>query len=429
MNYVIIGGSAAGISGIESIREIDKKSKITLIGEETFPLYSRCLLSYFLAGAISEGNLFFKKKDFFKTNKTDTLLGVRAEQLDLKARIVKTSNKKKIEFDKLLIAAGSRSKMLDMPGVEMQGVFGLRTIKDARGIEVMLKKTRQAAVLGGGLIGLRTAYALNNRGIIVKVVVKSPQILSQILDRKAADLIQARVEQKGITIMKGLEAKEIIGKDAVKGVLLDDGSRLDCDLVIVGKGVEPNIGLAKDAGINTHWGIVVDEYLQTGEKDVFASGDAAETKDIASGESTLNAIWPSAVEQGKIAGGNMAGEKEKYDGSMAMNSIEFFDLPVISMGITRPKTQDYEELASINEKKAMYKKVVLKDGVIKGFISVGKIENSGVYNTLIKHKINVSGIKDVLLDENFDYAKAMPLIKENKDRFDKEEFRDSISTY
>ncbi len=197
----------------------------------------------------------------------------------------------------------------------------------------------------------------------------------------------------------------------------------------MGKGVEPNIELAKEAKIVSHWGIVSDEYLQTSSKDIFAAGDVAQTNDITSGESTLNAIWPSAVEQGRIAGRNMAGEKQKYDGSMAMNSIEFFELPVISMGITRPKTQDYEELSVINQKKAVYKKVVLKDGIIRGFISLGNVENSGVYNNLIKHKINVAGIKDILLDERFDYAKAMPLIKENKEKFNKDEFKDSIITY
>jgi nitrite reductase (NADH) large subunit len=429
MHYVIIGGSAAGISCAESIRETDKRSKITLIGDEKFPLYSRCLLSYLLAGSINEGNLYFKKKDFFETNKVDALLGSRAQQIDLKAKSVKTNDKNKIEFDKLLIATGSRSKMLDIPGVEKQGVFGLRTVKDANGIEAMLKKTRTAVILGGGLIGLRAAYALNNRGIITKVVVKSPQILSQILDKTAADMMQTRVEQKGITIMKALEAKEILGEDAVKGIILDDSSRLDCELVIIGKGVETNIELAKDAKINTRWGVIVDDYLQTSAKDVFAAGDVAETKDITTDEATLNAIWPSAVEQGKIAGKNMSGNKQKYDGSMAMNSIEFFGLPVISMGITRPKTQDYEQLSTINEAKGLYKKVVLKNGVICGFIAVGKIENSGVYNTLIKNRIDVTNIKDVLLNENFDYAKAMPLIKENKDKFDKEEFRDSIITY
>lgn len=148
MHYVIIGGSAAGISCVEAIREIDKRSKITLIGDEKFPLYSRCLLSYLLAGTINRGNLYFKKRDFFEKNNVEAILGVRAEKIDLKSKGVVTNAKKKIPFDKLLIAAGSRSKMLQIPGIEKKGVFALRNIKDANGIESMLKKTRTAAVLG-----------------------------------------------------------------------------------------------------------------------------------------------------------------------------------------------------------------------------------------------------------------------------------------
>ena len=429
MNYVIIGGSAAGISCIEGIRQTDKKSKITLISDEKFPLYSRCLLSYLLAGVINESNLNFKPTDFFEKNNVEAMLGVRANSINPTAKIVTTNNKKKIEFDKLLIATGARSKMLDIPGVDKKGVFALRTVKDSRDINAMLKGARTAVVLGGGLIGLRAAYALNNRGIIVKVIVKSKQIFSQVLDVVAANLIQGRVEQKGITVMKGLAAKEILGKDSVEGVILDDGTKLECDLVVIGKGVEPNLELTKTSGVKVKWGIVVDDYLQTSVQDIFAAGDVAETNDITSGEAILNAIWPAAIEQGKIAGKNMAGKKVKYNGSVAMNSVEFFGLPVISMGTTKPKTEGYEQLSVINEKDITYKKVILKDDIIRGFISVGKVENSGVYNALLKNKVAITEIKDVLLHERFNYAKAMPLVKKNKEKFNKEEFKDSIITY
>lgn len=429
MRYAIIGGSAAGISCIESIRRFDKKSAITLVGEESFKLYSRCLLSYFLAGDIGESKLYFKDTDFFESNNVEAILGVRAEAIDKKARKILLRNKKTIDFDRLLIAAGARSRMLDIPGIDSKGVYALRTIEDARGIEGMLKTARSAVVLGGGLIGLKAAYAINARGVSVKVVVKSGQVLSQILDAKAASLVQAKIQEKGIAVMKGLEASQIIGKGAVEGVLLDDGSALECQIVIIGKGVEPNIELAKAAGIDSRKGIVTNDYLQTSADGIFAAGDVAETRDIASGKSALNAIWPCAVEQGKIAGKNMADVKTKYDGSLAMNSIEFFGLPVISMGLTRPPSDEYEELTAYDERKALYKKVILKDNVIRGYAAAGAIENAGVYNILIRSEVNAGKIKGALLDSNFNYAKAMPLIKEYKEKFDKEEFKDSIITY
>jgi nitrite reductase (NADH) large subunit len=194
MRYVIIGGSAAGIACVESIRELDKISTITLISEEEVPLYSRCLLSYLLAGAITEEGIYFKERDFFKENAVEAVLGVRAEHIDLKFKTVALSNKKKIDFDKLLIATGARSKMLKIPGIDKKGVFALRSINDERAIEEALKETHTAAVLGGGLIGLKAAYALKSRGVTVKVVVKSGQVLSQILDSKAAGIVQGRIE-------------------------------------------------------------------------------------------------------------------------------------------------------------------------------------------------------------------------------------------
>jgi len=429
MSYVIIGGSAAGISAVEGIREVDIKKPITLISDERVPLYSRCLLSYLLAGLINEGNLSFKKADFFKQNNVEAMLGEKAAAINAKEKTVTTHSGKKINYDKLLIATGARSRMLDIPGIDKQGVFALRTIKDAKAIESLIPKVRTAVVLGGGLIGLRAAYALNARGIIVKIIVKSKQIFSQVLDEAAAHLIQNNVEKKGIEIMKGLAATKIIGKNTVEAIELDNDTKVDCELVVIGKGVDANCELAKESKINVRWGIVSDKYLQTSQKDIYAAGDVAETKDITSGETILNAIWPAAIEQGKIAGLNMADRKTEYDGSVAMNSVEFFGLPVISMGITKPESSIYEQLIKISNDKTVYKKVVLKDHFVKGFISVGKIENSGVYNMLLKKQIEVSKIKNLLLDDNFNYAKAMPLIKENKEKFSEEEFRDSIITY
>jgi len=428
MRYVIIGGSAGGISCAESIREIDKKSQITLVTDEVFPLYSRCLLSYLLAGSITEEGLYFKGKDFYKTNGVEPILGVRAEHIDVKARNISLSNSKKIDFDKLLIATGSRSKMLDIPGAKKSGVFALRTVRDARGILETLKDVKTAAVLGGGLIGLKAAYALSKRGVKIKVVVKSGQVLSQIVDQKAAAFIHARIEKEGIEILKGRDAKEIVGRDGVEGVILDNGAKMDCQLVVIGKGVEPNVELAKDSGISVGYGITAGDRLNTSQKDIYTAGDVAETRDIAMQERSLNAIWPCAIEQGKIAGYNMAGKQVNYKGSFGMNSVEFFGLPVISIGITHTK-EGYEELVDIDEKNGMYKKVLLKDQVIRGYISLGRIEGSGVYHTLIKNEVNVANIKNMLLDRNFSFAKIAGLVKENKDLFKAEEFKDTIWTY
>ena len=428
MQYAIIGSSAAGISAIEAIRTKDKTSKIIVVSDEKKPLYSRCLISYLLAGTIDEKNIWYRKDNFFKANKVDALLGIKAEEINVKKKEISLSNREKIKFDKLLIATGASPKLEDIPGIDKKGVFPLRTIGHAIEIQAMLDKVKGVAILGGGLIGLRAAYALKNRGKDTSVFVKSSSILSQIIDKDAADLMQRRIEEKGIKIFTGVAAKEVAGSVSVNGVTLDNGSKHGCELVIIGKGVSPNIGIAKNAGIKTNWGIVSDEFLKTSSEDIFSAGDVTETNDIALEESSINAIWPAACEQGRIAGLNMAGGNETYEGSLAMNSIEFFGLPVISVGITRPKSGAYKEIIKKDAGKNIYKKIVLKDGVIAGVIFVNSIENIGVIAALIKNKTDVSSVKDIILESYFDYAKITPLIKKAKKGFKEPEFKETIMT-
>ena len=428
MQYVIIGSSAAGISAIEAIRTKDKTSKIIVISDEKNPLYSRCLISYLLAGTIDEKKIWYRPGSFFKDNKVEALLGIRAEKINAVKKEITLSNKEKLKFDKLLIATGASPKLEDIPGIDKKGVFPLRTIEHTIEIQSMLDKVKSVAVLGGGLIGLRAAYALKNRGKDVSVFVKSGSILSQIIDKDAAGLMQKRIEEKGIKIFTGMAAKEIIGAKSVNGVTFEDGSKHDCELVIIGKGVSPNIEIAKDAGIKTNWGILANEYLRTGVEDIFTAGDVSETNDIALEEGSINAIWPAACEQGRIAGLNMTGESETYEGSLAMNSIEFFGLPVISVGITRPKSDKYKEIVKKDTSKNIYKKIVLKDGIIRGVIFVNSIENIGIIGALIRNKADVTGIEDIMLEDYFDYGKIIPLIKKSQKGFKEPEFKETIMT-
>jgi NAD(P)H-nitrite reductase large subunit len=186
--------------------------------------------------------------------------------------------------------------------------------------------------------------------------------------------------------------------------------------------------LAKDAGIKVEEGIVVDESLRTSAEDIYAAGDVAQAKDLLTGESGVNAVWPVAVGEGKVAGSCMAGERTAYDGSMASNSVEFFGLPVISMGITRPK-EGFEELIHEDTANHIYKKVVLKGDRAVGMIFVGDIKSAGVIGALIRSRIDVSPVKGLLLEENFDFAKIAGLVKDSRDRFKAEEFKEITLTY
>jgi NAD(P)H-nitrite reductase large subunit len=429
VKYVIIGGSAAGVSAAETLRKQDKKAEITVISDEKLPVYSRCLLTYLIAGTIDQDNLYFKEKSFYKDNHIKTYLGKRAAALDAAKKTVTLEDKTKVSFDKLLLATGAAPKTVDIPGVDKKGVFTVRKIDDARAILGMLDEVKEITVLGGGLIGLRDAYALRQRKKEVTVLVKSPQVLSQMLDQTAADIIAMILEKNGIKIETGVAAEEITGKESVEAVRLDNGKKINCQLVVIGKGVRANTELAASCGLKVEDGIVVDEFLRSSNKDIFAAGDCAQSYDIARAKPRINALWPCAVEQGQIAALNMPGKKVSYDGSLSMNSVDFFGLGCISMGITKPKNEKDYEIISRKEDGKYYKKFVLKDNRIVGAVFLGEINTAGIVGPLIKHRIDISSIKHLLLKDSFNYAKVLPLVAKYQDCFKEAEYKDTIITY
>ena len=405
----IIGNSAAAISAVEAVRERDKDSRITMISDEEYPAYCRCLISYLLAGDISESKLALRPQDFYTINKIDLCLGKKVVKLDPKKRRLTLADNEKIEFDIALIATGARPDYPDIKGINKEGVSGFRTIKDAKDCLTWAQFAKVASVLGGGLIGLKAAYALRKKGLDVKVIVKSKHVLSQVLDEAGASLVQRHLEHHGIDVLPGQDVAEIIGNGQVKAVKLGTGKVIGSPIVIVGKGVKPNIELVKESDIKTEFGIITNEYLETSVDGIFAAGDVAQCFDLVRNAAYINALWPNAVEQGKIAGANICGEKIAYAGSLAMNSVEFFGLPVISIGLKKTEP-GFEALEFIDKRNFIYKKFVLKENVLKGFIAIGKIKNSGVILKLIRDKIDISSIKQDLIDDSFSYAKAIDLL-------------------
>jgi nitrite reductase (NADH) large subunit len=414
--YVIIGNSAAGIAAVEAIRKRDKTSKITVISDEDYSAYCRCLISYYLSGEVGEEKIFYRPQNFYKENNIELTLNKKVTRVDVKKSRVVCEDKTQFNYDSLLIATGARPKFPETKGIKKRGAFGLRTIKDAKDIAALLPVTKMACVLGGGLIGLKAAYALRKRKIDVKVVIKSKQVLSQMLDPAAASLVQKRLEENGIDVALGEDVVEVIGNGDIRAVKLDSGKAWGCSLVVVGKGVEPNTDLIKDTEVKVGAGIIAGETMQTSASNIFTAGDVCEAWDTALGGLSLNALWPIAVEQGKIAGANMAGENIRYAGSVGMNSLEFFGLPIISLGVYKIQEGNpgYEELWFLNARANLYKKLILKNGVLIGAILVGDIRNSGIFLRLIREKIVVSSLKERLLHESFGYPEIMDLVRDKE---------------
>ena len=414
MNYVIIGNSASAVAAIEGIREYDKKGRITVISDEPYFNYSRPLISYLLGKKVTVGKMAYREKDFYHVNRIDLILDNKAAKLDFppdadspsakKKKYVVLADSQKIPFDKLLITAGGVPIMPEIKGVNLKGVFAFTKLTDTRRIEKYIKanKTKKAVVLGGGLIGLKATEALIELKIKVTIVELADRILSATFDKKASGIIEGVLKKIGCKLIANNTITEINRKNKkVKEVVLKDKKRVPTDLVVVAIGVIPNIELAKNTSITTNKGILVNDYMETNVKDIYAAGDCCEAKDLLLEMNRPIAIWPVAVRQGKIAGYNMAGIKKEYQGSFPMNSVELCGVPTISIGNSFTENESYQVLDYFKPEKSVYRKFVFKEGRIIGAIFVGDIERAGIYTGLIKDKVDVTDFKESLLKEDF----------------------------
>ena len=404
--YVIIGGSAGGIGAIEAIREEDKKGIITVISEEEIPQYSRPMISEYVSREATIDEMKYRDDQFWKNNNVKILRRVSAKEIDFTKKQVTIDNGNKIDYDKLLIATGGKPFVPRMEGGEKKGIFTFTELSSAENIESKVGQSKNVVVIGGGLIGVSVSEALVKRGINVTLVELKDYILNLILDKTASELAETVITNAGVTIITGQTVQRILGRKddptTVGGVVMTDNTEIPCDMVIVAIGVIPRTELVKDTPLKINRGIIVDRFMQTSIPDVFACGDVAEAYDFLIDKSRLLPLWPLAYLGGRIAGFNMTGKKVEYEGGTIMSSLKYFELPIIAVGNINPESMiDYEELIYLKPEKTIYKKILLKNNVIVGFIFLGEIEKAGILFRLLKNHVDVAEIKDNLLSEDF----------------------------
>jgi NAD(P)H-nitrite reductase large subunit len=313
-------------------------------------------------------------------------------RIDIEKRCAISSSGEEFDYNKLLIATGASPTMPDIQGISSERVFGLRTLDDAKGILKFCSQSKNAVVLGGGFVALKAAYAMRKAGIMVTCIVSSKRLLSQMLDEKSAEMVAQVLIANGINIEFGVDVAGISNPEnsSVAGVRLTDGREIPAGVIVVGKGVKPNTDFLNDSGIAICRGITVDGYMQTSEEDIFAAGDVAQTYDIAAGSYKINAVWPNAMDQGKVAGLNMAGVPTEYEGSIGMNSIEFFNLSIMAAGISNTVDNADFETTSSTSSKGIYKRLVIKDDILVGYIIAGPrgcTAKAGILTQLIKERL------------------------------------------
>ncbi|MEL1136329.1 FAD-dependent oxidoreductase [Desulfitobacterium sp. THU1] len=396
MNYIIIGNSAAGLFAAEGIREADPQGAITVLTADHYPSYSRCLTTYYLAGDIEEEQIFLRTPEELAKLNLDIHYGCRVTGLNPEQQRVSTADGRSFDFDRCLIATGASAVTLDLPGTTLPEVFTLRHLENAKGIRHLLKPGGKAVIIGGGLVSLKSAYALRKQGLEVHVVVSSGYILSQMLNPLAAQRLEQHLSDHGIDIILNSDVTTIEGQDRVEGVQLKCGKRLEADLVIIGKGVRPNTEPFLDTGLKMKHGILVNDYLETNLPGVYAAGDVAEAWDFLHEGPRINAIWPNATEQGRIAALNMTGKRTFYKGSMGMNSVDFFGLRIISAGIIKPPqgnegcgdsftwqvTEDFYQDPSSQQ--PTYQSLILQGDYLKGYVLIGHPLQAGILTALVQ---------------------------------------------
>ena len=320
---------------------------------------------------------------------------------EIKATYINKSNNKQNKEDGLYSFINRENYR------DIKGIFTLTTLSDAIEIKSYIEKNRikKVSILGGGLIGLKSSEAFLEMGVSIDIIELADRILAATFDREASDIIEKKIISKGSSIYENNTIEEIYITDGkISGCRLKDGRKIKCALLIIAIGVNPDINFIKNGELKIRKGIVVDNFMRTSAKNIYAAGDVVEAYDILLSENRNIAIWPLAVRQGAVAGINMAGGNAKYSGGFFMNSVEILQIPTISMGLTGVKEKEeksIEVLKDYNPEKNRYKKVVIRDNKIVGLIMVGNIERAGIYAGLIKNGIDISSVKDNISREDF----------------------------
>lgn len=380
--YIIIGNGVAAVGCIEGIRSLDKEGKITVISEENHPVYCRPLISYYLENKTDPQKMNYRDVDFYEKMGCDVLYGKKAVSIDNASKTVLLDDGTKIPYTSLCVAAGSSPFVPPFKGLDtVEKQFGFMTLDDTFALEKAVTKDSNVLIMGAGLIGLKCAEGLRDRVASITVCDLADRVLSSILDAECAQLIQTHLEANGIQFMLG-DTAVCFNKNSAE---MKSGKIVDFDVLVLAVGVRPNISLVKDIGGDVNRGILVNDKMETSVYNIYAAGDCTEGDDISFGQKRVLALLPNATMQGHIAGVNMAGGDGVFDKAIPMNSIGFFGLHAMTAGTYEGEM--YEE-----KEEGVLKRLFTKDGLLKGFILIGKTERAGIYTSLIRERTPLSTI-------------------------------------
>ncbi len=395
MRIVIIGAGPAGITVAETIRRFDRSVPITIISAESFPPYSPpAMADHFLTGR--DEPLFWKGRDVADRLALDVREATLVRAVRLAAKEVELVDGTVLAWDRLVIASGS-GLYAPLEGNDLPGIHDFKSLRAARALlgRVRAGEVRTALIVGAGFIGMEIALLLADLGVQVTIVELQDRVIPRMLDVETAAIVARQARSRGVELRLGTEAKAFIGSTAVDGVLLADGDALTADAYIAATGVRPHTEFLQGSGIETAWGLRVDDHLRTSAADVWAAGDVVEAPDRLTGEPYVHAIFPNAVSQAEVVGRNLVGLDTVYPGAESMNSLKHLGLPVMAVGA--PSGDEEFRWRSGD----VVRKVFVSDGRIVGFRLAGDIRAGGVLHSLMVSGRSLRGFAHRLADPGF----------------------------
>ena len=400
MKIIIIGNNVAGTFTAQNIRHINKDVEIEIFTQEKYPYYTRIKLPELISEQITINDLIVFKEEWYKKNNI---------RLNLEKKIIKINSNEKtifieneqnpIKYDKLIIATGSLPNIPPIRNAKEnkdKGVFTLRTIDDALEIRDFIKKknVKKAIIIGGGLLGLELAKQIKNCQLDTTVVEFFPRLLPKQLDTECGEMLKEEIEEMGINVLLDAATEEILINTSVHGIRLKDGRELEADVILIQAGIIPTIDLATGAKLRTNRGIIVNQYLETSEPDIYAVGDCIEYKNQTWG------IIPAAMEQARILAASILKEQKlEYKGTVPKNTLKIVGIDLTSIGEFDPTEGEgagWNILRKADKENCCYKKIVLKDNKLKGAILFGEKKGLNYVNKNIEAEVDERELRETL---------------------------------
>lgn len=394
MKIIIIGAGPAGVTAAETVRMFDRQAELVMLTDEPYLPYSPpAMADHFI---YHSDNHMWRSDDWPLQTGVNYLKGTQVKEIEPEAHQIRLASGERMSYDKLLIATGARL-YAPLPGADMPGLYNFKSLSAAESLvdKVRCGQARSALIVGAGFIGMEIALLLRELGVEVTQIEMLDQVMATMLDAETASIAVNLMRAHGVDVRLSTKAQAFVGNGSAQGVRLESGEEIQADLIIAATGVKPNLDMLQASGILFKRGIRVNAQLATNAPDVFAAGDCIETPNRVTGETALHAIFPNAVEQGRVAGMNLAGYPSEYEGAERMNSLKHLGLPIMAAGEKQGDCILREQQGS------SLRTIYLNENRIIGFQLAGDIRTAGVLHALMLQKSDISSVKGRLLDPNF----------------------------